>query len=75
MSLKDFADYLRLNLYSEADRSECLSYLDSLSLSQKDADYAHDMVDRWIRAGIFSGNRTAGYVRKTPAVTMLQCPW
>ncbi len=75
MSLDDFADYLKLNLHSEADRSECLSYLESLSLSRVDAAYAHGMVDRWIRAGIFSGNHTAGYVRKTPAAMILQCPW
>ncbi len=61
MSLDDFIGYLKSNLRSEADRSGCLRYLESLSLSRAEAAYAHGMVDRWIRAGLFSGSLTAGW--------------
>ena len=70
MSLQDVIDYMKEKLTSPQDKSDCLIYINSLPLVQKDMEYAKGMLDRWISVGQFK-KPLAGQV-STPGPTTVQ---
>ncbi len=62
MSLDDFVSYLKTDLGSPSDREKCLDYLKSLDLDKKKTEFAEEILDRWIRVGLFNGTLSADFL-------------
>jgi hypothetical protein len=46
-------EFMKQNLAGPQDKPKCLDYIESITLSPADLDYAKDMLDRWISVGMF----------------------
>jgi hypothetical protein len=62
MSLDGFVSYLNTNLASPSDREKCLNYLESLGLNQDNTEFAHEILERWTRVGLFNGTLSLAYM-------------